>query len=72
MSALLSCLQRAHGIKNKPVQSVLMVTSAAPTSGGGSMMSGGAGAGESGAQSWQELEMKLHYMTSEMQEAQVR
>eukprot|EP01052_Picozoa_sp_SAG31_P000197 SAG31_NODE_6_length_43291_cov_191.503496_11_plen_948_part_00 len=65
----LSYAQRAHGIKNKPVQSVLMVTSAAPGGSGGAAPDG-ATAGSSGAQSWQELEMKLHYMTSEMQEAQ--
>jgi kinesin family protein 11 len=50
----LSYAQRAHGIQNKPVQSVLMCTAAMPAAGEGGRRASGSGA-DSGAQSWQEM-----------------
>jgi hypothetical protein len=64
----LNYAQRAHGIKNKPASASLRMV-AGPSS-NLPHCSPSKHAPPSGAQSWQELELKLQYMEAEMQEAQ--
>ena len=65
----LNYAQRAHGIKNKGCASTMRMIQGAPTGMPSASPAKGGTSGQS-QQSWQELEMKLAYMESEMTEAQ--
>ena len=69
----LNYAQRAHGIKNKNVESTMRMIQGAPGGGMvGASPSKGAGGQAFHQQSWQALEMKLAYMEWELTEAQAR